>query len=167
MPNDLIDKILEALHAFEAGAAPDSPAAKKASPPVPTTEAPLPAISMTTEPALQQSLSITGEPHLPYQPVVSENDDVFKYHAFFTHDWGWFEKDGQSVSSHQRVIKIAQEVRKRTQIQIWLDENQMTAANVVHKMTEGIDQSACVVAFITSRYIDKVKGLGQKKENDK
>ena len=39
----------------------------------------------------------------------------------------------------------------------WLDEEKMEG-DIISKMTGGIEESTCVVVFLTKRYIEKVGG---------
>ena len=40
-------------------------------------------------------------------------------------------------------------------IETWFDDDRMTGS-VQHKVAEGIDNTKCVVVFVTQRYLDKV-----------
>eukprot|EP00976_Prorocentrum_cordatum_P027190 551909-Prorocentrum_minimum.AAC.1 len=44
---------------------------------------------------------------------------------------------------------------KEAGLNIWFDEERMRG-NVQRQMQQGIDESACFVAFITQKYIEKV-----------
>ena len=59
-------------------------------------------------------------------------------------------------NNHATVSKVC-EALKGHGIKPWFDSERMEH-NVVDQMTGGIDDSACVAVFVTSRYIDKVKG---------
>lgn len=72
--------------------------------------------------------------------------------CFLTHDWG--NEDG--VDNHGRVRAINEALKTRG-IKTWFDEEKMEG-NIKKQMVSGIDNSACVVAFITKRYCSKVKG---------
>ena len=85
-----------------------------------------------------------------------------KFHAFFTHDWG---KDAEGRDNHARVIRVCEALRERAGLSIWLDEDEMRG-DVNQQMTDGIDDSACVVAFVTKRYIEKAGGKGPNGMND-
>ena len=86
-----------------------------------------------------------------------------KYHAFFTHDWG---TDDEGRDNHDRVIRVCEALRRRGGLSVWLDEDEMRG-DVNQQMTDGIDDSACVVAFVTKRYIDKAGGKGPNGMDDK
>ena len=70
---------------------------------------------------------------------------------FLSHDWG-LESDG--YPTHKRVLRIDEELRKRG-LRTWLDKDQMHS-DIHRRMTEGIDNTKCVLAFITGRYYNKV-----------
>ena len=57
--------------------------------------------------------------------------------------------------NHATVSKVC-EALKAHGIKPWFDSERMEH-NIVDQMTNGIDDSACVAVFITSRYIDKVR----------
>ena len=86
-----------------------------------------------------------------------------QFDAFLTHDWGT-DEDGRD--NHARVIKICHALRDRAGLSIWLDEDEMRG-DVNQQMTDGIEDSACVVAFVTKRYIDKAGGKGPNGADDK
>jgi len=80
--------------------------------------------------------------------ALGKPDSTRKFHAFLTHDWG---VDGQN---HEKV-KLVNSLLKGMGFNTWFDEEELQG-DVQEKMQEGIDQSACVVVFITNRYIKKV-----------
>ena len=53
--------------------------------------------------------------------------------------------------------KVNRELQKRGW-KTWFDENQMDG-NIRFRMAEGIDNTKCVVVFITREYRDKVNGI--------
>ena len=73
--------------------------------------------------------------------------------AFLTHNWGTdvFERD-----NHERVGHI-NKLLKASNINTWFDVDRMKL-NIREKMAEGIDNTKCVVVFITEKYRDKVNG---------
>eukprot|EP00299_Pterocystis_sp_00344_P008628 c3349_g1_i1.p1 GENE.c3349_g1_i1~~c3349_g1_i1.p1 ORF type:complete len:182 (+),score=45.31 c3349_g1_i1:56-601(+) len=85
-------------------------------------------------------------------------DEPYKYHAFFTHDWG---TDELGRSNHDRVVEIAKQCTVFG-LRIWIDD-EMTG-NIRRQMQRGIDESVVVVVFITQRYINKVEN-GEGKDN--
>ena len=85
-----------------------------------------------------------------------------KYHAFLTHDWG---TDGEGRDNHERVIRVCHALRARAGLSIWLDEDEMRG-DVNQQMTDGIEDSACVIAFVTRRYIEKAGGKGANGADD-
>ena len=50
-------------------------------------------------------------------------------------------------------------------LRVWLDEQQMRG-DVNQQMVDGIDDSACVLCFVTTRYMEKVSGKGPSGAND-
>jgi hypothetical protein len=74
-----------------------------------------------------------------------------KTDCFLSHNWG------ENNKNHIIVKKINIELRKRGLI-TWFDENQMDG-NIRFRMAEGIDNTKCVVVFITKEYRDKVNGI--------
>jgi hypothetical protein len=73
--------------------------------------------------------------------------------CFLTHDWG---DDETGRSNHDRVAKINQALKNRGLI-TWFDEDRMEG-NVRRQMTDGIENTQCVLVFITNRYRNKVNG---------
>lgn len=94
---------------------------------------------------------------------ASSNSDVNgeRYAAFLTHDWG---TDELGRDNHSRVAKINRALQAKG-LNTWFDEDRMHG-NIEDAMTRGIDKSACVIVFITSRYIHKVGGKGERGEDD-
>ena len=91
----------------------------------------------------------------------SANLRGLKYDAFLTHDWG---EDAQGRSNHERVKQV-KDALDANGIKCWFDEERMSG-EINKKMTAGIDDSATVVVFITSRYIMKANGDGPNGSND-
>lgn len=80
---------------------------------------------------------------------------MLSYKAFFTHNWGTRRPDG-TYEVHSRVMRIGEGAKSRG-VSIWLDTERMTGM-IVKQMCDGIDQSECVVVFITREYMRKVAG---------
>ena len=70
--------------------------------------------------------------------------------AFMSHDWG------ENKQNHLLVIKI-NELLKSKGISTWIDTERMKG-EIRRAMANGIDNTACVIVFITARYCDKVNG---------
>ena len=73
--------------------------------------------------------------------------------AFLTHDWG---QDELGRDNHETAKKVYHALRGAG-LSIWFDEVMMQGC-VVDQMAQGIDQSVCVIVFVTQRYIEKVGG---------
>lgn len=72
--------------------------------------------------------------------------------CFLTHDWG---RDlGQD--NHARVALLNSALQKRG-LKTWFDAEKMQG-NIKKQMVSGIDNTQCVVVFITKRYNEKVAG---------
>ena len=78
---------------------------------------------------------------------------MFAYNAFFSHNWGDRRADGM-FDVHERVVRIADAVKSRG-LTVWLEGLTDTT---LKRMAEGIDQSECVVVFVTREYLRKVGG---------
>ena len=74
-----------------------------------------------------------------------------KTDCFLSHNWGDKNKN------HEFVKKVNLDLQKRGW-KTWFDENQMDG-NIRFRMAEGIDNTKCVVVFITKEYRDKVNGM--------
>jgi len=83
-------------------------------------------------------------------PDVSISSSV-KTDCFLSHNWG------EQNKNHAFVKKVNLELQKRGW-KTWFDENQMDG-NIRFRMAEGIDNTKCVVVFITKEYRDKVNGM--------
>jgi len=70
--------------------------------------------------------------------------------VFLTHDWG------VKQANHIRVAEINNALKAKG-LTTWFDEERMEG-NVHKKMQEGIDNTKCVVVFVTRRYMEKVAG---------
>ena len=81
------------------------------------------------------------------------------YDAFLSHDWV-----GVDGANHERVKQI-HAIFKKAGLATWIDEEKMQG-NVQETMMRGIDSSACVIVFITKRYLLKVDGAGARGDND-
>jgi len=88
---------------------------------------------------------------LSAEPGGSANTPPHRLLAFLTHDWG---TDKRGRKNHDRVVRAFHGLIKRG-ILAWLDEERMEG-NILDQMCRGIDDSATVVAFITTNYIEKV-----------
>lgn len=73
--------------------------------------------------------------------------------CFLSHDWG---TDASGRNNHQRVAAINEQLKAHGLI-TWFDAEQMEG-DIVDKMCEGIDNTDCVVVFVTSNYMSKVGG---------
>ena len=69
-------------------------------------------------------------------------------------------------SQHKRVCEVAKRVQEKGELKLWLDEEALHG-DIYKQMTDGIDNSQCVIVFITPRYIEKANGKGKNKDNDK
>eukprot|EP00299_Pterocystis_sp_00344_P019704 c9748_g1_i7.p1 GENE.c9748_g1_i7~~c9748_g1_i7.p1 ORF type:complete len:268 (+),score=63.97 c9748_g1_i7:336-1139(+) len=72
----------------------------------------------------------------------------FRFHAFFTHDWGL---DELGRNNHMRILSLAKQFSTHG-LQIAVEEVEGRAKRQNHK----IDESAVVVVFITKRFMEKV-----------
>ena len=76
-------------------------------------------------------------------------------------DWG---TDEEGRDNHARVAAVHAQLTAAG-LRCWFDEEQMQG-DINSKMTSGIDDSAVVVCFITSRYVTKVSGDGPNGDDD-
>ncbi len=90
---------------------------------------------------------------MPMNDGPVEAEPIVLSDCFLTHDWGIDEKER---SNHSRVAKVNKYLKDKGLI-TWFDEDRMDG-NVRRKMTEGIDNTLCMVVFITDRYRNKVNG---------
>jgi hypothetical protein len=77
--------------------------------------------------------------------------------CFLSHDWGL---DGPIFTNHKRVSRV-NDLLKQKGFKPWFDADKMDG-NIVEKMCEGIENTKCFIAFITSNYIMKVGGANGK-----
>jgi len=82
---------------------------------------------------------------------LSTASTSIKTDCFLSHNWGDQNKN------HHFVKRVNLELQKRGW-KTWFDENQMDG-NIRFRMAEGIDNTKCVVVFITKEYRDKVNGM--------
>jgi len=87
------------------------------------------------------------------RPISSSSSKV-ESDCFLSHNWG------ENKNNHYLVAKINNELIKRG-LNTWFDENKIEG-NIRFKMAEGIDNTKCIVVFITKEYRDKVNGLDMK-----
>jgi len=93
---------------------------------------------------------------LPILQITRQNtiNSIIQSDCFLSHNWG------ENLINHQRVHTINVELQKRG-LKTWFDENKIDG-NIRYKMAEGIDNTKCVVVFVTKEYRDKVNGLDMK-----
>lgn len=87
------------------------------------------------------------------QQPLAELVRKHKYDCFLSHNWG---KDELGRDNHARVVHIAGAL-KAAGLRPWLDEELM-AGDINNTMSEAIDDSACVVVFVTENYVKKASG---------
>ena len=97
----------------------------------------------------------------PTQPALMGEKKDSVYDCFLTHDWG---TDKLGRNNHDRVVLVNEGLKKRG-VKAWLDQERMRG-DIVHQMTEGIEDSSVLVVFITENYIMKVAGKGPNGAND-
>ena len=83
------------------------------------------------------------------------------YDCFLTHDWG-VDEDGRN--NHERVARVCAGL-KAAGLRPWFDEERMQG-DINQRMVEGIEDSASVVCFVTSRYLQKAWGEGPSGDDD-
>ena len=91
--------------------------------------------------------------------IFSPNIKPIETLAFFTHDWGINE---DNYSNHDIVSRIYKNMKQRG-ASIWFDEVEMIGS-VQKQMADGVENTQCVVVFITQRYLEKV-ATGDTKDN--
>jgi hypothetical protein len=70
--------------------------------------------------------------------------------AFLSHAWG---ADGEN---HKKVKRIFDALQER-ELEFWLDEEQLTpGCRIPDVIQTGMEDSHCVVVFITREYLDKI-----------
>ena len=115
----------------------------------------------------QPTGDIAAAPTVPSKPAASKPAAPpikllkSKFTAFLSHNWG---PDDEGRDNHQRVLKLAKAMNDAG-LPVWTDEEQMHG-DILEKMTDGIDDSACVVVFVTQNYINKAGGKGPNGKND-
>ena len=72
---------------------------------------------------------------------------------FLSHNW---DTDELGRDNHRRVSIINKEL-KRMGYQTWFDEDRIRG-DIDDRMTEGIENTKCVIVFMTQKYHDKVNG---------
>ena len=77
-----------------------------------------------------------------------------KTDCFLSHNWG------DNNLNHKKIATINSALQKRGLV-TWFDENEMEG-NIRFKMAEGIDNTKCVIVFITDQYRNKVNGIDMK-----
>ena len=118
------------------------------------------------EAALREAAAVTtgaelGGPVLATQSTSTLGGSGMAFSAFLTHDWGTDEK---GRDNHARVAAVHAALTAAG-LRCWFDEEQMQG-DINKQMTKGIDGSAVIVAFITSRYVTKVNGEGPNGNDD-
>jgi hypothetical protein len=78
---------------------------------------------------------------------------IAKTDAFLTHDWS---EDELGRNNHDRVARVNKSLKERG-INTWFDSDRMQG-NIMAQMCAGIDNTHCLVVFVTKRYVDKVGG---------
>jgi hypothetical protein len=106
--------------------------------------------STESAPLLYTATPIAVPPTKPSTPQSSTRLQ-FRYHGFLTHTW---MKDELGRRNHDRVTKIFDGL-KRKGLNNWFDGEKMQD-DVVQQMIGGIDESNCIVVFLTKAYIEKV-----------
>lgn len=94
------------------------------------------------------SATLSNSPMAKYEDVSlhSKVTDVF-----LTHDWG---VDELGRDNHARVSQVNVKL-KELGLTTWFDSERLSG-RILHQMTEGIDNAACVVVFVTERYMHKI-----------
>ena len=80
----------------------------------------------------------------------SNSSSIVETDCFLSHNWG------ENKQNHHFVSKINDELVKRG-LNTWFDEDKIEG-NIRYKMAQGIDNTKCIVVFITKEYRDKVNG---------
>lgn len=96
----------------------------------------------------------TNDFTLPFLRPTTASSSIIQSDCFLSHNWG------EKHINHQHVQKINVALQKRG-LNTWFDENKLDG-NIRYKMAEGIDNTKCVVVFVTKEYRDKVNGLDMK-----
>lgn len=88
-------------------------------------------------------------------------DKEKRTHVFLTHNWS---NDKKGRNNHERVSQINEALKSRG-IVTWFDNDRMKG-DIRDAMTSGIDNTMCVLVFITSTYRNKVNN-GEGRDNCK
>ena len=117
----------------------------------------LPKLNVSIESILESSLSSQKNNYL-LPSIERQNTDNtllnIQTDCFLSHNWG------EKHINHLKV-KTINDVLKQKGLKTWLDENKIDG-NIRFKMAEGIDNTKCMVVFITREYRDKVNGMDMK-----
>ena len=73
--------------------------------------------------------------------------------VFLSHNWG---TDEEGRDNHERVTLI-NEALKKLGYCTWFDEEDLTG-DIDDKIAKGIEQTKCVIVFMTQKYLNKVNG---------
>jgi hypothetical protein len=103
----------------------------------------------------QKDNFILPEILLPEIRPSSSSSSTIQTDCFLSHNWG------ENKTNHQVVSNINVALKKRG-ISTWLDENKINGGSIRFKMAEGIDNTKCVLVFITKEYREKVNGIDMK-----
>ena len=87
-----------------------------------------------------------------FQDFLDRNPQI-QFHAFLSHDWGTDELGRQN---HDRVMDIGERL-KQAGVRAWIDSDQRRGDDTNQAMIDGINQSACVIVFVTRNYQAKVR----------
>jgi len=85
----------------------------------------------------------------------SSNSSTIQTDCFLSHNWG------ENQKNHQIVANINKALKKRG-LSTWLDETKIDGGSIRFKMAEGIDNTKCILVFITREYREKVNGIDMK-----
>lgn len=85
---------------------------------------------------------------------ISASSSTIQTDCFLSHNWGDNHKNHHNV-------RIINDALKKRGLNTWFDENKIDG-NIRYKMAEGIDNTKCVVVFITKEYREKVNSLDMK-----
>ena len=122
-------------------------------------ESPLAAFSAEAQP--QQLMPAPARLPAPPSALSAIPPPKRKFTAFLSHNWGPDECDRDN---HARVERVGAELVRRG-LSVWLDANEMRG-DVNKRMADGIEDSACVVVFVTRRYLEKANGDGPNGADD-
>ena len=88
------------------------------------------------------------------RPTSVSSSSIIQTDCFLSHNWG------EKHYNHEKVKKVNDALKKRG-LNTWFDESKLNG-NIRFKMAEGIDNTKCVVVFITEEYRNKVNGIDMK-----